>query len=191
MQRKIKKRRLAVIGLDEVGRGALSGPVVAVAVCLKKEIDFPVKDSKKYSEKKREEICKKLLALPWVIWGIGSVYQREIERVNILEATKLAMQKALLGLDCRNAQIIIDGNFKIETDIRQKSMVRADEKVIECSIASVIAKVERDRLMRKYDKLYPEYGFGKHKGYGTYRHRRAIKEYGPCTLHRKTFRLGI
>ncbi len=194
-----KKIKLRLIGLDEVGRGPLAGPVVAVALKVTnyKKIQnskFRIKnysslDSKKLSPRKREEIYEIITKSPFVEYGVGVVSEKIIDKVNILEATKLAMKKATERIDCTNARLIIDGNFTIDSQCVQKAVKRADETVLECSLASIIAKVERDGMMVDYHKKYPYYEFDKHKGYGTKKHREMIKKYGCCPIHRKSFKL--
>jgi len=184
-----------VVGLDEVGRGALAGPVVAAAVIIIKNLklkikNLPIRDSKKLSPKKREEFYKILTKNPNIEWGIGRVSERVIDKINILEATKLAMGKAINNLKSKIDFLILDGNFRIKTKIPQKSIVKADEKVFSCAAASIIAKVNRDKLMMRYHKKYPQYGFDKHKGYPTRLHRLMIKKHGFCKIHRKSFRWG-
>ena len=181
-----------IAGIDESGRGPLAGPVVAAAVMIKKFSIFnfqfsKIKDSKKLNPKKREEFYKLITKNPAIKWGIGKVSEKVIDRINILEATKLAMKKATQKLNKRPKFLIIDGNFKIDLLIPQKSIIKADEKVFSAAAASIIAKVTRDRIMRKYHKQYPEYGFDKHMGYPTKHHRKMLKKYGPCKIHRKTF----
>jgi len=201
-----------VVGLDEAGRGPLAGPVVAGAVLLSKDFimkkEFTplnaakrqsasgglfngVNDSKKLSEKQRNYFYKILTNHKDIEWGIGIVSEKVIDKINILEATKLAMQKALRqaqGKPKRNVDyLLIDGNFSIKSDVPQKSIIRGDQKVISISAASIIAKVTRDRIMENYDKKYPQYGFKKHKGYPTEFHRQRIKEFGLCRIHRMSF----
>jgi ribonuclease HII len=179
-----------VVGIDEAGRGPLAGPVVAGAVYIKEikvldKILRMVKDSKKLSQRQREEIYEIAKNHPQVKWGIGVVSEKVIDKINILEATKLAMKKAIRNL--KPNFLLIDGNFKLDLDIAQKSIIRGDEKVLSCSLASIFAKVERDRLMEKMHKKYPQYGFDKHKGYGTRFHMEMLKKNGPCKIHRETF----
>jgi len=194
-----KKGYKRVAGLDEAGRGPLAGPVVAGAVMIRRSdcqrCDLlrrshlkDIKDSKKLSAKKREEFYKILTKHPAIKWGIGKVSERVIDRINILEATKLAMVRAFEKLKRKPDFLILDGNFKINSEIPQKSIVKGDEKVFSCSCASIIAKVTRDRIMKRYHKKYPQYGFDRHKGYPTKHHRQMLKKYGPCKIHRKTFR---
>ena len=179
-----------VVGLDEAGRGPLAGPVVAAAVnftsiIFNDPILKKINDSKKLSEKQREEIYKILTNHENIKWGVGIVSETIIDKINILEATKLAMKKSFEKLN--PDFLLLDGNFAIDSIMRQKSIVSGDQKVYSISAASIIAKVTRDRLMQKYHKKYPQYGFDKHKGYGTKAHFASIKKFGPCKIHRKTF----
>ena len=182
-----------ITGLDEVGRGPLAGPVVACALVAKKK--FPLKDSKKLSAQKREYIYKLLQQEPEVEWGIGRVSEIIIDEINIFEATKLAMRRALYNLKRKLKKqgrapdfLIIDGNFPIHVRTPQKSVVKADETIFVCTAASIIAKVTRDRIMQRYHLLYPKYGFDKHKGYGTKYHLEMLQKYGACDIHRKSFK---
>ncbi|MGB9743170.1 MAG: ribonuclease HII [Minisyncoccales bacterium] len=199
----------AVIGLDEVGRGAVAGPVVACAVILKKKknfftktkIKFPIfnnqiYDSKKLTPQKREEFYDCLTKDPNIKWGIGWVSERVIEKINILAATKLAMKRALTRAikffparqeNWHDIFLIVDGNSQLDLAIAQKAIVRADERVLSCAIASIIAKVTRDRMMRNRHKKYPFYGFDQHKGYLTKQHQKMLEKYGYCRIHRKSF----
>lgn len=176
-----------VVGLDEVGRGPLAGPVVAGAVFVSKDFKIikGINDSKKLSEKQRENFYKILTNNKDIKWGIGIVSQKEIDKINILQATKLAMKKAIKNLGAE--YLLLDGNFKLNTNLPEKSIIKGDSKVFSISCASIIAKVTRDRIMKKYHAKYPEYGFDKHKGYGTAFHIKKIKELGACPIHRKTF----
>ena len=179
-----------MVGLDEVGRGPLAGPVVAAAVLLIHNSKFLIpklRDSKKLTPKKREEFYKLIIRNPQIKWGIGKVSEKVIDKINILEATKLAMIRAIKKLERKPDFLIIDGNFKLNLLIPQKSIVKADEKVFSCASASIIAKVKRDRLMKKYHKKYPRYGFDKHKGYGTPYHCQMLKKHGVCEIHRQSF----
>ncbi|MDP2910672.1 MAG: ribonuclease HII [bacterium] len=201
-----------VIGLDEVGRGPLAGPVIACAITVPEFLisNFKflnIKDSKKLSAKQREKIYEVLKDNHDVKWGIGRVSEKVIDRINILEATKLAMQRAVKSLEknlknelvqkkcdrtnfAQGSFLIIDGNFGIDIDIPQKSIIKADEKVFSVAAASIVAKVYRDKMMFNYHKKYPEYGFDKHKGYGTELHRKLIEKHGFCRLHRKSFKIS-
>ncbi len=189
-----KKTSINIIGLDEAGRGPLAGPVVAVAVRIKKINDFnkfglKITDSKKMSPIKRIELCRFFSVNPVIEWGMGTVSEKRIDKINILEATKIAMQKSLKKINYNNSLLIIDGNFEIKADCEQKSIIKADEKIIECSIASIIAKVKRDEIMEKYHRKYPWYGFDSNKGYGTKKHFNAVKKHGLCQIHRKSFKI--
>jgi ribonuclease HII len=192
-----KKGYKYVVGIDEAGRGPLAGPVVSGAV-LVLEKDFKeikkiksVKDSKKLSERKREEVYPNLINNPKLKWEIGIVTEKVIDKINILEATKLSMIKAVKNLEKKNNIkvdfLILDGKMKINLNIDQESIIKGDDKVFSISAASIIAKVTRDRIMLKYDKKYPQYNFKKHKGYGTREHIENIKKNGICKIHRKTF----
>ena len=185
-ERKMKGKLVA--GLDEAGRGCLSGPVVAAAVIVKgsSKIFKQVKDSKQLSVKKREELYNILKDSDEIEWGIGKVSEKLIDKINILEATKLAMKRALKKLNYDF--LVIDGNFGLNIDIPQRSVIKGDEKVLSCALASIIAKVSRDKMMRRYHKKYPVYGFEQNKGYPTKFHRQMLKKYGCCELHRQSFR---
>ncbi len=204
-----KKGYKYVVGLDEAGRGPLAGPVVAVAVVflnlnnlklfknLKLEIKnllSEIKDSKQLFPAKREKLYKILINSDFINWGVGIVSEKVIDKINILEATKMAMGKAINKLKVKSEKLkidylILDGNFKLNLKIPQKSIIKADEKVFSCAAASIIAKVTRDRIMEKLHKKYPEYGFNKHKGYPTKAHFANLVKYGPSKIHRKSFRL--
>jgi len=188
-------RRIA--GLDESGRGPLAGSVIAAAVTFRK---FPtlypellnVNDSKVLSLKQREELFEALLNNPNIGWATGRVSEKVIDKINILEATKLAMKRAVKNLNKKlNRKVdflILDGNMTLSLSIPQKSIKKADNKVFSCAAASIIAKVKRDRVMKRYHEKYSKYGFDKHKGYATKLHRKMLKKYGPCQIHRKTFK---
>lgn len=184
-----------IAGLDEAGRGPLGGPVFAAAVIVKKDRKLKllkVNDSKKLSSKKREELYEILINHPKIEWGIARVSEKVIDKINILEATKIAMKRAVEKLKAKNKRkidfLILDGNFKIDSNIPQKAIIKADNKVFSCAAASILAKVSRDGLMQRYDKKYPKYGFSKHKGYATKLHFKMLEKYGPCKIHRKSFR---
>lgn len=184
-----------VVGIDESGRGPLAAPVVAAAVRLAEDCPplLGLKDSKKLTPKKRKEIYEMLKENPNIEWGIGRVSEKIIDKINILEATKLAMKRAVRNLErkCSHADfLIIDGNFGINLEIPQKSIIKADEKVVSCTAAGIIAKVTRDRMMLKYHKKYPKYAFDRHKGYPTKLHRQIIKQCGFCKIHRRSFRVS-
>lgn len=185
-----------ICGIDEVGRGPLAGPVVACAVIISKKLILEdkvglfngVKDSKKLSASSREKWFNFLTRENEIKWGIGIISEKTIDKVNILEATKLAMNEALKKLNTSPDFLLIDGNFTLENiDLSQKAIPQGDAKVISIAAASIIAKVTRDRIMLEYHEKYPEYHFNKHKGYGTKIHIDALKKYGPCPLHRFSF----
>jgi ribonuclease HII len=188
-----------IIGIDEAGRGPLAGPVVAASIKITdyselKKADFSFLkysslDSKKLSFKKREEIYEIITKASFIEYGVGVVSEKIIDKINILQATKLAMKESLEKMDISDSRIIIDGNFTIDFNCLQEAVVRADESVLECSLASIVAKVSRDRLMIKYHEKYPYYRFDMHKGYGTKLHREMIRKHGVCTIHRSSFRL--
>lgn len=180
--------------LDEAGRGPLAGPVAAAAVVVKKlsfktkKLSFKqLRDSKQLSPEARGKFYKILTTHPNIKWGIGIVSEKVIDKINILEATKLAMAKALKNM--KADYLILDGKMELDLPVRQKSIVKADEKVFSCAAASIIAKVTRDRIMMRYHKKYPEYRFDLHKGYGTKLHYRALDRHGPCQIHRKSFNI--
>ena len=177
-----------ICGIDEAGRGPLAGPVVVAAVIMPKDSMIEgVNDSKKVSEKKREALYDQILNEA-IAYGIGIIDQKEIDEINILNATKKGLTTAVKELKVRPDRIIVDALDKIDTDgIPYTPIIKGDAKCYSIAAASIIAKVTRDRIMREWDEIYPQYGFEKHKGYGTKAHIEAIKEYGPTPLHRKSF----
>ena len=177
-----------IAGIDEAGRGPLAGPVVAAAVILPKGCLIEgVNDSKKLSEKKREKLYDDIIENA-IAWGVGIKDNNVIDEINILEATRLAMHEAIENLQVKPDFMFIDAEKKVDTDkIPYLPIIKGDALSISIAAASIIAKVTRDRMMREYDEIYPQYGFSGHKGYGTAKHIAAIKEYGPCILHRKSF----
>jgi len=212
-----------VVGLDEAGRGPLAGPVVAAAVIIKnpksktlnskkiqsannqntkqfRKLLKEVKDSKQLSSKKREELYREIVSCPYIVFRAGKAGEKVIDKINILEATKLAMERAVEKLKVKSEKLktkgekrkidflILDGKMKLDLDISQKSIVKADQKVFSCAVASIIAKVRRDSIMKRKAKIYPRYGFEKHKGYLTKEHFKMLKKYGPSVIHRKTFK---
>ena len=184
-----KEKNLQYIcGIDEAGRGPLAGPVVVAAYIMPRNSMIEgVNDSKKVSEKKREELFE-IITNEAISYGVGIIDQKEIDRINILNATKEGLTMAVKELNPRPDLIIVDALTKIDTDgIPYESIIKGDAKCYSISCASIIAKVTRDRIMREWDQVYPQYGFIKHKGYGTAAHINAIKEYGPCPIHRKSF----
>lgn len=187
-----------ICGIDEAGRGPLAGPVVVACVIMPKSSMLEgVNDSKKISEKKREALYEKIIEEA-IGYGVAIVDQNEIDRVNILNATKQGLTTCIKELekDLKEKNrgfdkpdiILVDALTKIDTDgISYRSIIKGDSKSYSIAAASIIAKVTRDRIMRQWDEVYPQYGFQKHKGYGTAMHIKAIKEYGLCPLHRKSF----
>ncbi len=176
-----------ICGIDEAGRGPLAGPVVAAAAVLPKDCQiFYLNDSKKLSEKKRDllfdEIKEKAVA-----YGIGIVSPQVIDEINILQATYEAMRQAISQLNLIPEILLNDAVTIPGVDIMQVPIVKGDAKSVSIAAASILAKVTRDRMMMEHDQIYPEYGFAKHKGYGTAAHIAALKEYGPCPIHRRTF----
>ena len=221
-EKKLWKRGYRCVAcVDEVGRGPLAGAVVVCAVTINskheirntKQIPNPkfkiqnlkLRDSKKLSAKQRNEFYEILTAHSGVRWGIGIVSEKIIDTINIFQATKLAMQKAVKNLekklqeqkysnsyDRRNRStidfLIVDGNSELRfKNIPCKAIVKGDEKVFSCAAASIIAKVTRDKMMLAYHKKYPQYGFDKHKGYGTRFHFQMLKKFGPSKIHRRSF----
>ncbi len=181
-----------VIGVDEVGRGPLAGPVVASAVCFESKLFYPwwdeIFDSKKVSAKKREELAHSISEFSLNSIGVASV--EEIEELNILEASFLAMKRAVekLSIDLSSAIILVDGKFTIpEFTAEQKAFIKGDSSVHSIAAASIVAKVSRDKLMVNFDQQIPGYGFMKHKGYGTPDHIKAIKKLGLSSIHRPSF----
>ena len=176
-----------ICGIDEAGRGPLCGPVVAAAVILPDEYNILyINDSKKLSETKREEVYKEIDKYA-VAYGVGIVSPERIDEINILQATYEAMRTAIHKLSVTPDILLNDAVTIPMVDIKQVPIIKGDAKSQSIAAASIVAKVTRDHLKEEYDKLYPEYGFAKHKGYGTAAHIKAIKEYGPCPIHRRTF----
>lgn len=176
-----------ICGIDEAGRGPLAGSVYAAAVILPEGcIIDGVDDSKKLSEKKREMLFDKIIE-ECVSYGIGSASEKEIDEINILQATFLAMRRAVDALDIQPDTALIDGNSKPGLPMREITVVKGDSKSESIAAASILAKVSRDRFMRDAAVKYPQYRFEKHKGYGTKLHYEMIERYGICDIHRKTF----
>lgn len=176
-----------ICGVDEVGRGPLAGPVVCAAVIMPfDDIIEGVDDSKKLSAKKREELAS-LIAKKAVALNICLVEPEKIDEINILEATKLCMKNAVEGLKIKPDFVITDGNMKLDIDMEQASIVKGDALSYTIGSASIVAKVYGDKLMDGYAEIYPQYGFEKHKGYGTSAHIDAIKTNGLCPVHRRSF----
>ena len=206
-EEKLWRRGYTVIGVDEVGMGPLAGPVIAVAVAIRakaaKDIEdimaLGIRDSKMVSEKKRERIFEVLTAHPLVAWGQGGVDEKTVDEINVLQAGLRAMQRAGSHL-CEQGTGVVDERLflcvdgtRIVPDIiaDQKSIIKGDAKVLSIACASIIAKVLRDRMMNEYAKQYPQYGFEKHKGYGTKMHFEMIAKHGPCPIHRRSFLKSI
>ena len=182
-----EKGYVNICGVDEAGRGPLAGPVCAAAVILRKnQIIEGVNDSKKLSEKKREALFD-VIKNEAEAYSIAFASVEEIEELNILNATMLAMKRAVEGLPIRADYALIDGNKTPELEIPTQYVVKGDANSMSIAAASILAKVSRDRLCRDYAEKYPEYGFEKHKGYGTKAHTEAILKYGPCEIHRMSF----
>lgn len=176
-----------ICGIDEVGRGPLAGPVVAGAVILPKDCDILyINDSKKLSEKKREELYEVILEKAVAV-GLGYSTPKRIDEINILQATYEAMREAIGQLSIVPDLLLNDAVTIPEVAIRQVPIIKGDAKSISIGAASIVAKVTRDRLMVQYDEVYPAYGFAANKGYGAQMHIEALKKYGPCPIHRKTF----
>ncbi|MBO5348761.1 MAG: ribonuclease HII [Clostridia bacterium] len=177
-----------VCGIDEAGRGPLAGPVVVAAVIMPKDSMIEgVNDSKKVSEKKREKLYD-LIIEEAISYSVGIVDQNEIDRINILNATKAGLTETIKTLKVKPDVILVDALTNIDTcGVQYRSIVKGDAKSYSIAAASIIAKVTRDRIMRQWDEIYPQYGFAKHKGYGTAAHIAAIKENGLCPLHRLSF----
>jgi ribonuclease HII len=202
-QERIIEADKVIVGIDEAGRGPLCGPVVAAAVCFRESEDalalLPewafIRDSKKLSEKQREKMFDFVMEHSFV--GVGVMHADTIDRVNILEATFLAMKSALSTLKKKTPntnnqerwRVFVDGNQLIPNiSIEQHAIVDGDNLLKVIVAASIIAKVTRDRMMCEYDKEYPQYGFAQHKGYGTKAHMIALRKFGPCPIHRMSFR---
>ena len=177
-----------IAGIDEAGRGPLAGPVVSAAVILPTAFHVPgVTDSKKLSPKKRERLFDEIYAHA-VSVGIGIVDPVEIDRINILQASLLAMAIAVENLAPQPDHLLIDGTFPIPSDLSQQPIPKGDALSISIAAASIIAKVSRDRLMQKYHHYYPQFDFPKHKGYPTRAHKEAIRKFGYCPIHRRSFK---
>jgi len=192
-EKKIFSQGHGLIGaFDEAGRGPLAGPVVAACVIFKANIKInneleAINDSKKLSPKKREELFE-LIKQNFLEVGVGVCDHSVIDRINVLQATFLAMKKAMGALKNKPNFLMIDGSLKLPNcSTPQQAYVKGDEKVFSIAAASIIAKVTRDRLMRELDRLYPNYDFARHKGYGTRLHLEKLKQYGPCPIHRLSF----
>jgi len=196
-----KKGYNKIAGLDESGRGPLAGPVVAAAFMITdtSKVDRikrigNIKGSKQLTAKRREWFYKKLKDLDFVDWAVAKVFPVVIDRINIKNAAELAMERAVKKLNVRPDFLLIDGKFlknKKLNKMNHKLVIKGDQKVFCCAAASIIAKVTRDRTMIRYSKKYPGYKFRRHKGYPTKLHRKRIKKFGTCKIHRKSFNLTV
>ena len=176
-----------ICGVDEAGRGPLAGPVCAAAVILPPETELAgLNDSKKLSEKKREQLFPEIQQIA-LAWSVAFASVEEIEERNILGATMLAMNRAIAGLSLTPDLALIDGNRNKEIEVPSRCVVHGDARCASIAAASILAKVSRDHLMLELAREYPQYGFEKHKGYGTRAHYAALREYGPCPAHRPSF----
>ena len=181
------KGHFLIAGVDEVGRGPLAGPVCVAAVMMPlDDVIDGVDDSKKLSEKKREMLFEQIKEKA-ICYSIQLVDEQTIDKINILEATKLAMKNAINSLTIKPDVVLVDAISKLDVDTEVRGIVKGDALSYTIGCASILAKVTRDRLMCELAKEYPEYGFEKHKGYGTKQHIEALKEYGPCVYHRLSF----
>lgn len=176
-----------ICGVDEVGRGPLAGPVCAAAVILPKHLEIPgLTDSKKLSDKRRRELFPEIQRQA-LAYGIGFASEKEIDEINILQATFLAMERALAQLSIPPELALIDGNREKDFGLPVKTVIKGDSLSANIAAASILAKVSRDDLMLEMAREYPQYGFEVHKGYGTKAHYDALRMYGPCPIHRQTF----
>ena len=177
-----------IVGVDEVGRGCLAGPVYAAAVILDERLPFEdFRDSKSLSKKEREILAKCICEQH--TYGIGFATEREIETMNILQASLKAMERAVLHLKIKEGTLLIDGKFTLSLEgFRQKAFCKGDQRFAPIAAASIVAKVTRDQYMEKLEEICPQYAFKKHKGYGTPLHRKKIEEHGPSSHHRRSFK---
>ena len=177
-----------VAGIDEAGRGPLAGPVVCSAAIIPLEISLlGLDDSKKLTHRRREALYSQITQNPAIRWSVVHISSEEIDRLNILRATHAGMRRAWEKLDPRPSHVLIDGLPVPDFPCAQTALVGGDGLSLSIAAASVIAKVERDRAMLEYDRLYPEYGFAKHKGYPTAEHFAKLRQHGPCPIHRRSF----
>lgn len=176
-----------IAGMDEAGRGPLAGPVVAACVIMPRDqLIEGVNDSKKLSPRKREILYDKIIGAAKA-YGVGVIGHEDIDRHNILEAAKMAFVQAYVKMHMTPDGLLVDAVKGLNLPVKTVSIIKGDEKSYTIAAASIIAKVYRDRLMQEYDGIYPEYLFGQHKGYGTREHISAIRKFGPCPIHRRTF----
>ncbi|MDF1614684.1 ribonuclease HII [Desulfurivibrio dismutans] len=178
-----------VAGTDEAGRGPLAGPVVAACVVLPEGCQASrFRDSKQLKPELRCELAAEIVALPGVYWGVGVVVAADIDRLNILQASLLAMQHAVADLAIRPDFLLIDGKHQLPLALPQQALVQGDSRSASIAAASIIAKVRRDEIMAEYHLRYPQYNFHRHKGYGTADHLRLLRQHGPCPIHRRSFK---
>ncbi|MCK9294545.1 MAG: ribonuclease HII [Desulfobulbaceae bacterium] len=178
---------LLVAGVDEAGRGPLAGPVVAASVILPADCRYSLfQDSKKLTEKQRDTLFATLTGMGIPI-GVGVASPEEIDEINILQASLLAMKRAVLELPAMPDFLLVDGKFTVPLQVNQQALVKGESKSASIAAASIVAKVTRDKIMRDYHATYPCYNFEKHKGYPTKEHRDLLRQFGPCEIHRKTF----
>ena len=176
-----------ICGIDEAGRGPLAGPVCAAAVILPHGLELSgLNDSKKLTDKKRSELYEQIISSA-IAYGIACADEKEIDQINILQATFRAMERAVSRLDVQPDLVLVDGNRLPQLDVEAHAIIKGDSLSASIAAASILAKVTRDRFMEQQDQLYPAYGFAVHKGYGTRRHYEALTELGPCPIHRMTF----
>lgn len=176
-----------VCGVDEAGRGPLAGPVCAAAVILPRDLEIEgLNDSKKLTDKRRRALYD-VITKEAVAYGIAFATEQEIDEINILQATFLAMRRAMDGLSVRPSLALIDGNRETDFGLPVRTIVKGDSLSANIAAASILAKVTRDIFMEEQDRLYPQYGFAVHKGYGTKAHYEALRQYGACPIHRRTF----
>lgn len=184
----MKSGYLRVAGIDEAGRGPLAGPVVAACVILPPGCPYGAYlDSKQLAAARRQELHDELRGNGAIV-GVGVVSEAEIDRINILQASLLAMKRSTAGLPCRPDFLLVDGKFPVPVTIPQQPLVKGESKSASIAAASIIAKVTRDAMMAEYHRQFPVYNFKKNKGYPTAEHRRAIREHGPCAIHRRSFK---
>lgn len=186
-EKKARRKGFKLIaGIDEAGRGPLAGPVVAAAVLMGKRLfNERIDDSKRLSPRKREKAFFEILRNCLV--SVGAANHREIDKINILNATHRAMEQAVRGLGIKPDYLLIDGKIDLNLPIRKECIIRGDSRSISIAAASIVAKVVRDSMMFEFDRQYPQYGFKSHKGYGTQKHRLLLRSFGPCPIHRKSF----
>ena len=187
-KRLMSKAFTRIAGVDEAGRGPLAGPVVAAACIFPSDAIFPhLNDSKQLNSEEREILYLQMSSYEGLSWGIGISDVETIDRINILQATLLAMQHAVAALPVVPDYILVDGNRLPKFDKPAEAIIEGDAKSLSIAAASIFAKVTRDRLMQIFDMKWPHYGFKNHKGYGTPKHLQALQKFGPCPIHRKSF----